>query len=243
MSNEISNIKLRFSCNENWDAMTGSDGGKYCDKCQKKVYDFTNSKADEFMKILAENNYSICGRFAKQQVYVEPMIAPLWKKWLSAAMVLIGFSLFTNNAVAQKVKHKQAKHKVNSPKPTVSMGDVVVPATNTDTAKVVANPNSNEIFGGVDEFPPEFPGGNEKLYAFIAKNLDQSKSFKPGRVNITFIVEKDGSLSNIQSVGRHFDEGAEKEAMRVIALSPKWIPGNQMGKSVRVQYTVPIIFK
>jgi len=243
MGEEIKNIKLNFSCSENWEAMPDADGGKHCDKCQKKVYDLTNSKADEFGQIMTENNYSICGRFTKQQVNEETMVAPIWKKWLSAAMVLIGFSFFTNNAVAQNAKHKQTKHKANFPKTTAGTSDVAVPTANVDTAKVVKNTNINEIFGGVNEVFPEFPGGNEKLYAFIAKNLDQSKSFKTGRVNITFIVEKDGSLSNIQAVGRHFDEGAEKASIQVMKLSPKWMPGMQNGKPVAVQYTVPIIFK
>ena len=243
MSGEIKNVKLNFSCSEIWDAMPQANGGRHCDKCQKKVYDFTNSKADEFRQIMAENNYSICGRFTKKQVHEEIIVASLWKKWISAAMVLIGFSFFTNNAVAQKVKHKIAKHKVKFTKPTLSIGDVAVPVTDKYTAKAITNINNEEVFGGVNEIFPEFPGGNEKLYAFITKNLDQSKSFKPGRVNITFVVEKNGSLSNIKAVGRHFDASAEEEAIRVLKLSPKWIPGMQNGKNVAVQYTVPIVFK
>lgn len=73
MQQDITNVKLNFSCSENWDAMTQADGGKHCDKCQKKVYDFTNSKADEFRKVLAENSYKVCGRFKIEQVAVKPI--------------------------------------------------------------------------------------------------------------------------------------------------------------------------
>jgi hypothetical protein len=243
METDLKAVKLSFSCTENWDTMQNAEGGRYCNKCQKKVYDFTNSKADEFRQIMAENNYNICGRFTKQQMYEEPIAAPFWKKWVSAAMVLIGFSFFTNSAVAQKAKHKQAKHKVNLPQPTVSIGDVVIPVLKKDTVEAITTSNNNEIFGGVNEYPPEFPGGSEKLNAFIAKNLDQSKSFKPGRVNVTFVVETDGTLSNIKAIGRLFDQAATDEAIRIIKLSPQWLPGKQNGKPVRVQYTVPIIFK
>lgn len=89
---------------------------------------------------------------------------------------------------------------------------------------------------------PTFPGGNEKLKAFIVKNLDQSKPSKPARVNVTFVVEKDGALSDIKAIGRFFDRIAADEAVRVISLSPKWIPGKDNGKPIKVQYTLPIVF-
>ncbi|QJD95094.1 hypothetical protein HH214_03975 [Mucilaginibacter robiniae] len=93
MKEEIKNVQLRFSCSENWNEMPKAEGGRYCDKCQKKVYDFTDSKVADFQRILAENNHNVCGRFTRQQMHVQPVILPFWKKWLSAAMVILGINL------------------------------------------------------------------------------------------------------------------------------------------------------
>jgi hypothetical protein len=94
MSNAIKNIQLKFSCHENWDAMADTTGGRHCDKCQKKVYDFTDSKPEEFIRLMEESNYSICGRYRSEHVVVKPALLPFWKKWVSAAMVLVGFNLW-----------------------------------------------------------------------------------------------------------------------------------------------------
>ena len=235
MPEEIKNVKLSFACSENWDEMPDAKGGKHCDKCQKKVYDFTNCKADEFIKVLAENNYSICGRFSALQIATTPIELSLWKRWLSAAMLLVGINLVGNKVVAQHTKHKNTKQKVQFPPPVLTMGDVQNTKLKQDT--------STAYFGMVNEVMPSFPGGEEKLYAFINNNIDHTKALKPGRVNVTFVVEKDGTLTDVKAIGRLYDEGATTEALRVMKLSPRWIPGKQNGKPVRVQYMAPIIFK
>lgn len=105
MSNDIQNIQLRFSCPESWDNMTPNSNGRYCDKCNKTVHDFTNSKVEEFRAIVAENNNGFCGRFRIDQMAAVPVALPLWKRWLSAALVLIGINLF---ACKSNTKHLQA---------------------------------------------------------------------------------------------------------------------------------------
>lgn len=94
MNDDIQNIQLRFSCPENWENMTPAENGRHCDKCNKTVHDFTNSKVEEFRAIMAENNNSVCGRFSIDQMAVVPVVLPLWKRWLSAALVLVGINLF-----------------------------------------------------------------------------------------------------------------------------------------------------
>ena len=255
MSEEIKNIKLSFTCSENWDAMPEAYDRRYCDKCQTKVHDFSNSKADDFRKILAENKYMICGRFNITQTAPAPTAYPFWKRWVSAALVVLGFNLWANKANAQITKqlHTQQKTKphprntnVNSP-----IAGQAKPLSSTSSsnniqssrAKSTIPDSTNYFFGMVSEVQPEFPGGNEKLNTFILKNIDQTKATKSGRINVTFIVEKDGTLSNVRAIGRIFDQNAAEEAIRVIKLSPKWIPGKQDSKTVRVQYVVPIVFK
>lgn len=101
-----------------------------------------------------------------------------------------------------------------------------------------------EILMVVQEMP-EFPGGEAAMYGFIGKNIKYPKIAKEtgvsGRVWVTFVVEKNGSVSRIK-VLRGIGAGCDEEAMRVIKAMPKWKPGMQMGKAVRVQYQIPIKF-
>ncbi len=94
---------------------------------------------------------------------------------------------------------------------------------------------------------PTFGGGdiNEFRINYVQKNLKYpdvaAENGIQGRVIISFVVEKNGSVSNVKVV-RGVDESLDKEAVRVVKASPKWKPGKQLGKPVRVQYTIPIIF-
>lgn len=101
-----------------------------------------------------------------------------------------------------------------------------------------------EIFDRV-EIQPEFVGGMEAFRAFLTKNLRypnaaQSSNVQ-GKVYLNFTVEPDGSLSNI-NVLRGIGFGCDEEALRVMKLMPKWKPGKQSGRAVRVRFTMPIVF-
>lgn len=103
---------------------------------------------------------------------------------------------------------------------------------------------SGQVFTMVEKMPT-YPGGQGALLAFLAKAIQYPKEAQEkgiqGRVTCSFIVETDGSLSNIQVI-RGLDPALDKEAVRVIGEMPKWIPGTQRGKAVRVKYTVPMTF-
>nr|WP_294894918.1 TonB family protein [uncultured Pedobacter sp.] len=105
--------------------------------------------------------------------------------------------------------------------------------------------NANSIFTNV-EVLPSFPGGIEAFGKFLGKNMkypeDARKQNIQGRVFCQFVVEKDGSLSNIKVV-RGIGDGCDEEAVRVLALSPKWNPGMHKGEIVRVSYVLPIFFQ
>ncbi|GEM_PF-1858418 len=94
---------------------------------------------------------------------------------------------------------------------------------------------------------PEFKGGIKAFYTFLSRNITYPPQLRQqkveGRVNVSFMVEKDGSLSNIKVLkGVLGGEEFEHEAVRVLKLSPKWNPGIQRGKAVRVSYAVPVVF-
>lgn len=90
------------------------------------------------------------------------------------------------------------------------------------------------------EVKPDFPGGIDKFYKFIGKNYRvPEESGLKGKVFVSFVVEKDGSLTDIK-VLRDIGYGTGKEAIRVLKSCPKWTPGEQNGKKVRVLYSLPI---
>jgi len=97
----------------------------------------------------------------------------------------------------------------------------------------------------VVENMPEFPGGEAAMYKFIGKNIDYPRMAKEsgisGRVFVTFVVERDGSVTDVQIL-RGIGGGCDEEAVRVIRAMPRWSPGKQRGKPVRVQYRMPIKF-
>ena len=102
-----------------------------------------------------------------------------------------------------------------------------------------------EVYMIVDEMP-EFPGGDKELYQFIADNVKYPAEAKEkgikGRVFVNFIVEPDGSVSDIK-VLRGIGGGCDEEAVRVVESMPKFKPGIQNGEAVRVSYTVPVNFR
>ena len=106
-------------------------------------------------------------------------------------------------------------------------------------------PNDEPAFDVVEEMP-QFPGGAPALLEFLSKNIRYPKeafeSNVQGRVLATFVVEKDGSISETKVV-KAVDPMLDEEAIRVLNSMPNWTPGKQSGKAVRVKYTVPINFR
>ncbi|MGC4039989.1 MAG: energy transducer TonB [Flavobacterium sp.] len=101
--------------------------------------------------------------------------------------------------------------------------------------------DDNQIYNTAGiEVKPDFPGGLEKFYKFVGKNFQvpEEEGLK-GKIFVTFVVEKDGSLTDIK-VLRDIGYGTGKEAIRVLKSCPKWNPGEQNGKKVRVLYSLPI---
>ena len=102
----------------------------------------------------------------------------------------------------------------------------------------------DEIFQVVEQ-DPEFPGGVEALYKFVQQNIKYPQLAKEnnitGRVFVQFVVEKDGSVSNVRAA-RDIGGGCGAEAVRVVKSMPKWTPGKQRGKAVRAAYTLPVNF-
>jgi TonB family protein len=110
--------------------------------------------------------------------------------------------------------------------------------------KETGEDNSEKIYDVVEEMP-EFPGGPATLYETLVKSIQYPEEARikgaQGRAIVTFVVEKDGSISNARVV-KSVDPSLDAEALRVINSMPKWNPGKQNGEPVRVKYTAPVRF-
>lgn len=106
--------------------------------------------------------------------------------------------------------------------------------------------DQNDVVFEVVEVMPEFPQGMQALMSFLSKNIkypvEAHATGAQGRVIVSFVVRKDGSISDIKTV-RSIDPYLDKEAERVISTMPKWIPGKQRGQAVNVRFTVPVMFR
>ena len=104
---------------------------------------------------------------------------------------------------------------------------------------------TEEIFVVVEQ-QPEFPGGNTAMMKFLGDNIKYpviaQENGISGRVITNFVVEKDGSITDVQVV-RGVDPSLDKEAIRVIQSMPRWKPGKQRGSAVRVRFTLPVVFR
>ncbi|WP_316830751.1 TonB family protein [Pedobacter aquatilis] len=117
------------------------------------------------------------------------------------------------------------------------------PSSNTATEEVVSK---EKVYDFVSiEKVPEFPGGMNKFYEYLSKSIKYPESAQDnnvqGKVWLSFTVEKNGNLTDIK-VTRGLGSGTDEEAKRVLEESPKWIPGIQNGKAVRVKYNININF-
>ena len=111
------------------------------------------------------------------------------------------------------------------------------------TSREAAAEQAGNVIFTVVEQAPEFPGGMEALYQFVASNIKYPNRdiCATGRVIVSFVIEKDGTVSNAKVV-RDIGGGQGDEALRVVKLMPKWKPGRQNGKPVRVQFNLPVNF-
>lgn len=117
--------------------------------------------------------------------------------------------------------------------------------TTVSAQKTVVAEKNQQVFDIVEQMP-EYPGGLPALLDYLNQNVkypeDAEKQKIEGRVLAIFVVETDGSISNVEVVKPVFPS-LDAEAVRVLAAMPKWTPGKQSGKLVRVKYTVPINFQ
>lgn len=123
-----------------------------------------------------------------------------------------------------------------------------VSAQNNNSIDTTTNPLPTEefIFGSRNEIHTEFPGGDEALLNFIRENIiypaEAKQKSEQGKVYVKFVVEEDGSITNVE-IARGVYDYFDEEALRIISLMPTWIPGKVNGKTTRMNVVLPIVFK
>lgn len=123
--------------------------------------------------------------------------------------------------------------------------EVVISAPVSSTGSGVVEEEENVVFQVVETMP-SFPGGDAALFKFLSDNVKYpviaQENGIQGRVICQFVVNRDGTIVDVVVV-RPVDPSLDKEAIRVIKSMPRWTPGRQRGKAVRVKYTLPVNFR
>lgn len=127
-------------------------------------------------------------------------------------------------------------------------GEILKVTQRVETEPVKAEPKpevENKVFDVVEQMP-SFPGGSSALMQYLSSNIKYpvvaQENGVQGRVVVSFVVERDGSITDVQ-VARSVDPSLDREAQRVVRNMPRWIPGKQNGQAVRVKYNVPVAFR
>lgn len=175
-----------------------------------------------------------CPRCEEEVRYIEEQLNS--HRILGKAVVLAGISMNVLTANAASVAP------LNELEDTDSI--TISNSLSTDSIRTKMGSEDNHILAGVVEQMPAFPGGNYALLKYLEENVryPDTEACVSGRVIVRFLINEDGSISEVKiakSLSPEFDE----EAIRVVKAMPKWIPGMQMGERVKVSYTLPISFK
>lgn len=143
----------------------------------------------------------------------------------------------------------RSQEEITSSKVQISVADVK--GTDEEHGVDIADLEEHQVI--VEEKPlnsveqmPQFPGGEEELINFISRNLRYPSVAQEigieGRVIVRFVVSKTGDVGSVEVI-RSLDPSCDKEALRVVKMMPKWIPGRQNGRNVPVYYTIPIVYR
>ena len=188
----------------------------------------TDRYGNRFYTIEGLRRFSFCG----ENLFKLCFDIPIKEEDL---MNLSGFSVFSVWS-ASSTPSKSTQNNLENKQSTQ-------PATKTASQPVIGK--DDEVYQ-IAENMPKFPGEDQKMWEFISHNIQYPQEALEkriqGRVFVGFIVEPDGSLSDVK-VLRSLGSGCDEEAMRVIKSMPKWEPGKQRGQAVRVSYQIPVDFR
>ncbi|MRX66674.1 hypothetical protein SAMN06265349_102586 [Flavobacterium resistens] len=246
-------ITIPEPCHENWDEMTPKDNGRFCMNCSKTVVDFTSMLPEEVQHYFIQNqNNKICGRFKNEQLDSVIVQIPkqilhtqtnYYKMFLLALFLTMGTTLFScqdQNGKKQKIDKVEIVE--GNPDRHTMLGEPVAPDNNQIKDETI---DHNAIYSPAAlDVPPKQKMGIKKFFEFINDNYvipDKTEKYVR-KIYVSFVIEKDGSLSTFK-VLHDAGPGTGEEAIRVLKMTPRWIPGKFGNHSVRTSYNLPITIK
>lgn len=162
-------------------------------------------------------------------------------KYLTLLPLAAGLLLLNNIDAMARIVSRQTTVPVPAEKTMIAPAPEAVPVE----VATPLPPDDDKVYEVV-EVMPEYPGGQGELLKFLARNIkypeESVKNKEEGRVQIAFIVNKDGSISDVK-VLKNATPLLDAEAIRITKSMPNWTPGKDKGKVVRVAYTVPVTFR
>lgn len=163
-------------------------------------------------------------------------------KYLTLLPLAAGLLLLNNIDAMARIVNRQA----TAPVPTAPTVIVPIPETTPVEVATPLPPGDDDTVYRVVDVMPEFPGGQNELLKYLARNIkypeESVKNKEEGRVSLTFTVNKDGSLSDFKVV-RSITPLLDAEALRIAKSMPNWTPAKNKGEIVRVAYTIPVTFR
>ena len=215
------------------------------------------AEANDIEYITSECQYKgdctgTCPKCEAEVQYLEQQLAR--KHMAGKAITILGVSaglatMMPQPACAEPI-HSEAPHGYYIVTPEIQEKPVIRVLPPDSLVQEVI-PQDTTIYGtnqyDSPDTMPEFPGGMIELMKFISKKLDlklpvYQGNGTQGRTTVRFVIEKDGSITNARIL-RGVDPYLDKEALRVVREFPKWKPGTVAGQPVRVEYTVPVMFR
>lgn len=239
----------------------GSDGfGKYLTKTIKYPAGARkdNIEGKVYISFIVERDGSLTdakvlrgpGHGLNEEALRAIKLSPKWKPGIQAGKnvrvsytIPVNFTLHSKNVLVDESPVPKEDPPV-APRKRVRIHDVVLAPPAARTTKTQIHDDPNMVYEAVDQ-EPSFPGGQNAFSSFLAHTvkypaIDRDNKIT-GKVYVSFVVEKDGTITDIRPV-RGPSETLKEEAVRSIKTSPRWKPGIQNGRPVRVQYTIPVNF-
>ena len=242
----ILNVRLQ-ACPADWQQMAPTATGRHCAHCDREVVDFTRATAADLAAArAAAPDGRLCGRFRQSQLAAAPppRLRPRLRRFLVALMLVCGLGLTSREALAQMRAGAKAAVKTESADLSKSLKSLPALQQSYELPSNISKPIEEQVWMGlyVEQMPEYKDGGMKGLLQFIAQNIHYPiGQHLTGRVFVSFIVTQTGNVRDAHVV-RSLSEPFDAEALRVISLMGKWIPGEQNGRPVDVSFTLPIKF-
>lgn len=208
---------FNFICNESWEDMQPTPGGRHCTGCNKAVIDLTGKTGADIAAEIKANPNGICGRLKFSQT--------MYSGLATTVLLTTAGTALTNTVYAQEPAKKttDAKHNINP-----------------------ALKDAGDLFDGIvvgavsEQMPAYKDGGDNGLIKFMKENWKYREDTLSGKVMVQFVVDTAGNVKD-EKIVKSLSPGVDAEALRIIRLL-KFTPGHQNGKPVDVTYMLPITY-